>query len=448
MICVERWIHTIAETLWGWPTMGLFLFVGLWYTLGLKGIQFRRLPEALRSISTGSDGRGMSSYSVLCTALAATIGTGNIVGVATAIGTGGPGALFWMLVAACFGMATQFAEGYLAVRYRPEGMGAVGGPFYYMDKGLRKPGLGKLYAWITVGAGLLGVGTVTQINSITKGVSSLFPSDTSVFGESPVVIITGAVVTVGAGAVLLGGAKRIVKVCETLVPLMSALYLFCSVTILICCWRRIPYGISLVFRSAFCPRAVLGAGAGICIRQAMRMGIGRGVFTNEAGMGTGAITAAASGERDPVKQGLITMSTTFIDTILICTLSGLCLIVTGAWDQPLEGGKMTDLAWAIGLPWSRNLSSYLLVLCLVFFAFATIIGWSFYGERALLYLTGGKWVKFYRIGYLLALGVGPFLSVSTVFDLADILNAVMALPNLGALLLLRKEVVDIYRKSS
>ena len=448
MICMERWIHTIAEMLWGWPTMGLFLLVGLWYSIGLKGIQFRRLPEALRSISTGSDGKGMSSYSVLCTALAATIGTGNIVGVATAIGTGGPGALLWMLVAACFGMATQFAEGYLAVRYRPVDNRSVGGPFSYMERGVGKPTLAKLYAGVTVGAGILGVGTVTQINSITKGIGSLIPSETCAFGLPLVEAITGVIVTLGAGAVLLGGAKRIVKVCETLVPLMSALYLFCSVTVLICCWERLPYGISLVFKSAFCPRAVLGAGAGISIRQVMRMGIGRGVFTNEAGMGTGAITAAASAERDPVKQGLITMSTTFIDTILICTLSGLCLIVTGAWDQPLEGGQMTDLAWSVGLPWNGNLSSYLLVLCLVFFAFATIIGWSFYGERALLYLTGGKWVKGYRIGYLFALGIGPFLSVSTVFDMADILNAVMALPNLGALLFLRSEVVDNLRKSS
>jgi len=445
---MERWIHTIAEKLWGWPMMGLFLLVGLWYTIILKGIQFRRMPEALRSISTGSNGKGMSSYSVLCTALAATIGTGNIVGVATAVGTGGPGALFWMLVAACLGMATQFAEGYLAVQYRPADRGTVGGPFSYMERGLRNPALGKLYAWITVGAGILGVGTVTQINSITRGIGTLFPSEKAVFGTPLTEVIAGGIVTIAAGAVLLGGAKRIVKVCETLVPLMSAMYVFCSVLILICCRDRLIDGIFLVFRSAFSPRAVLGAGAGITIRQVMRMGIGRGVFTNEAGMGTGAITAAAADERDPVKQGLVTMSTTFIDTVLICTLSGLCLIVTGAWTHPAEGGEMTALAWSEGLPWNRNLSEYLLVLSLVFFAFATIIGWSFYGERALRYLTGGKWLKVYRMGYLLALIVGPFLAVSTVFDLADILNALMAFPNLAALIFLRKKVQENPRKSS
>lgn len=441
-------IQSIAENLWGWPTMGLFLFVGLWYTVGLKGIQFRRLPEALRSISTGGEEQGMSTYSVLCTTLAATIGTGNIVGVATAISAGGPGALLWMIIAACFGMATQYAEGYLAAVYRPHRASVPGGPFSYMEKGLGRPGLGKLYAGITVMAGLLGVGTVTQINSITNGVSGLFPQGDMILGYPVVTVVTGGIVTLGAGAVLLGGAKRIAKVCETLVPLMSVLYLFCSFTILICYFEKLPEAISLVVRSAFCPRAVLGAGTGICIRQVMRMGIGRGVFTNEAGMGTAAIAAAASGEKDPVKQGLITMSTTFIDTIVICTLSGLCLIVTGVWNMPLEGGAITEMAWNRGLPWSCSLSSYLLVLCLVFFAFATIIGWSFYGERSLIYLTGGRWLKVYRVGYLLALAIGPFLSVSTVFDLADILNAIMALPNLTALIFLRREVVGTLRNSS
>ncbi len=439
---------SIAEILWGWPMMGLILFIGIWYSVGLRGVQIRRLPEALRSIRTEGGGQGMSSYSVLCTALAATIGTGNIVGVATAISAGGPGALFWMLIAAFFGMATQFAEGFLAVRYRPKEALAVGGPFSYMEKGLRKPALGKLYAWITVCAGLLGVGTVTQINSITNGVKGLFPHGQTVMGIPVIVMVTSALVTIGTASVLLGGAKRIVKVCETLVPLMSALYLFCSLLILIRYGKRLPSGIALVIKSAFCPRAVLGAEMGICIRQAMRMGIGRGVFTNEAGMGTGAITAAASGEKDPVKQGLVTMSTTFIDTVVICTLSGLCLIVTGVWDQPLEGGGITELAWRSALPWNPSLSSYLLVICLVFFAFATIIGWSFYGERALAYLTGGRGIKLYRVGYLLALAVGPFLSVAAVFDLADTLNAAMALPNLVALLFLRKEVVEAFRKRS
>lgn len=446
---MEKWISIGAERLWGWPTMGLFLLVGLLYTVGLRGIQFRRLPEALKSITTGGGSdRGISTYSALCTALAATIGTGNIVGVATAISAGGPGALFWMLVAAFLGMGTQFAEGYLAVRYKPKGKGEVGGPFSYMEEGLNKPRFGKVYAMITVVASILGVGTITQINSITKGIAGLTPDSTTVLGYPVITIVVGLTVTVVTGFILFGGMSRVTKVCETLVPLMSALYLICSFTLLILNAKKIPHGISLILRGAFRPKAVVGAGCGICMRQVLRMGIGRGVFTNEAGMGTGAIAAAASAERDPVKQGLVTMSATFIDTIVICTITGLSLIVTGAWNQPLEGGKITDFAWRTGLPWSGTLSSYLLVLCLVFFAFATIIGWSFYGERCLLYLSGGKGVKLYRWGYLLALAIGPFLSVSVVFNLSDILNAMMALPNLTALLLLRREVVTSVRNSS
>ena len=437
-----------AEYIWNWPMMGLFLFVGLSYTIGLRGIQFRKLPQAFKSIGTSESGKGISTYSALCTALAATIGTGNIVGVATAVTMGGPGALFWMIVAAILGMGTQFAEGFLAVRYRALGENTAGGPFSYMELGLKKPRWGKLYAIITAGAGILGVGTITQINSIAKAVEGLSRCRREWMGHPVVNIVTGIFVTVAVGMILMGGAKRIVKACETLVPLMSALYLFCSFVILIWNYQLIPQGIQLIFRGAFRPQAILGAGSGICLRQAMRMGISRGVFTNEAGMGTGAIAAASSGEKDPVKQGLITMSATFIDTIVICSITGLCLIVTGAWKQPVEGGAMTQLAWSLGLPWQHSLSAYLLVVCLVFFAFATIIGWSFYGERCLLYLTGGKGIVVYRIGYLIALLIGPFLSVATVFDLADILNGLMAMPNLTALLLLRHEVVDWVRNSS
>ncbi len=445
---MENIIRFTAEVLWGWPTIVLFLFVGIWYTIGLRGIQFRRLPEALKSISTGEEGKGISTFSALCTALAATIGTGNIVGVATALGAGGPGALFWMLVGAIFGMGTQFAEGYLAVRYRPYGSHSVGGPFTYMEKGLRMPKMGKLYGWITVVTGVLGVGTITQINSITTGVTALFSSGFRIGNYSGVTIFTGFCVTSAAALVLLGGGKRIARVCETLVPLMAALYISCTLIILISNYRKIPEGILLVIESAFCPKAVFGAGCGICIRQVLRMGISKGVLTNEAGMGTGAIAAAASCERDPIKQGLITMSATFIDTIVICTLSGLSLIVTDVWKEPLEGGSMTDLAWNEGLPWSHGIPSYLLVICIVFFAFATIIGWSFYGEQCLIYLTGGKGLRLYRMGYLLALAVGPFLSSSVAFHLTDILNAMMAVPNLTALLYLRREVVFGVRNSS
>ena len=442
-------LRKMGEIVWGWPMMGLFLGVGIFFMICLRGFPLRRLGRALKSIGGKGSGNGLSPYGALCTALAATIGTGNIVGVATAVSAGGPGALLWMLLAAVFGMATQYAEGYLAVRYRKRTKeGFVGGPFCYMELGLGKPWMGRIFAFLGASAGLLGVGTLTQVNSITTAVDRFFPSGTLLGEHTSATVISGAVVLVLSAAVLLGGAKRISKVCETLVPLMSVIYLGCALLLL---WRyrmEIPSAISLIVRSALRPRAVLGAGMGIGLKQAMRMGIGRGVFTNEAGLGTSPIAAAASNSHDPVAQGLVTMTGTFIDTILICTMTGLCLVVTGAWKQPMEGIAITDFAWRRGLPLDERLSSFLLLLCLVFFAFATIIGWSFYAEQCLRYLTGGRGLQWYRVGYLLAIAVGPYLTVGAVWELADIFNALLALPNLTALLLLRREIVEGTRKYS
>lgn len=427
----------------------IFLYTGVSYTIRLRGIQFRGLMQGLKSISHSSSEEGLSSYSSLCTALAATIGTGNIVGVATALAAGGPGALFWMIIAAVFGMATQFAEGFLALRFGRKSLPRfrAAGPFSYMEYGLGKKWVGVFYAVITAGAGLLGVGTITQINSITHAVDALFPAQAVWGGQSLPVLLAGAAVCLCAGAVILGGAKRISSVCETLVPLMSGIFLFCSVILLGRHYRQIPTAIYMVCKGAFCPKAFMGAGSGICIRHILRMGIGRGVFTNEAGMGTAAIAAGSSNVKDPVKQGLISMSATFIDTIVICTISGLSLLVTGAWNLPLEGGELTTFAWGMGLPWQWGISAFLLNVCLVFFAFATIIGWGFYAEQSLIYLTGGKGLKLYRVAYIAALGAGPFLSVEGAFSLADILNAAMALPNLICLLLLQESVVKEVRKS-
>ena len=422
--------------------MGLFLGVGMLFMLRLRAVPVRRLGRALGSIFGKGEGNGLSPYATLCTALAATIGTGNIVGVATAVSAGGPGALFWMLLAAVLGMATQYAEGYLAVRYRRQTEeGFFGGPFCYMELGLGKPRWGRIFAFLGASAGLLGVGTLTQVNSITTAVDSFFPTRT-LFGDySAATVISGGVAAVVSAAVLLGGAKRITKVCETLVPLMSGIYLLCALFLLCRYGSQIPSALSLIVRSAFRPRAVLGAGMGIGLKQAMRMGIGRGVFTNEAGLGTSPIAAAASNSRDPVAQGLVTMTGTFIDTVVICTITGLCLVVTGAWKQPLQGVELTDYAWRMGLPWNERLSSFLLLVCLVFFAFATMIGWSFYAEQCLRYLTAGRGLRMYRLGYLLAIAVGPYLTVGAVWELADIFNALLALPNLTALLLLQNEVV-------
>lgn len=447
---MDAWISRLGDLAWGWQTMALFVGVGVLFTVRLRGLQVRRLGRALKLIFSCEEGGGISPYAALCTALAATIGTGNIVGVATALSAGGPGALFWMLLAAVFGMATQYAEGFLAVKYRKKGKnGWYGGPFCYIEQGLGQKWrwLAKTFAAIGATVGILGVGTVTQVNSITDAADGFFGGGAALtlFGRSYslATVVSGLLVTAGAAMVLLGGMKRISRVCETLVPLMSAIYVVCAAIVL---WRfadRIPAAVSLILRSAFAPRAVLGGAAGISVKAVLRMGIGRGVFTNEAGLGSSPIAAAASNCREPVKQGLITMTGTFIDTIVICTLTGLCLVVTDAWQMPFEGGAITDYAWRAALPWGQGLSSFLLMVCLVLFGFATILGWNFYAESCLTYLTGEnrRLLLLYRIGYLAAIAVGPYLSVNAAWELADILNAVMALPNLTALLLLQNTVV-------
>ncbi len=352
-------------------------------------------------------------------------------------------------------MATQYAEGYLAVRYRRKTKDRwFGGPFCYMEQGLGRRWRWLAVAFAAIGAavGILGVGTVTQVNSITTAVNAFFDSGTAfTLGSREIswaTVLSGAAVTVASALVLLGGAKRIANVCQTLVPLMSVLYLLFSAILLVRFADRIPGAVVLIVKSAFAPRAVLGAAAGITLKNALRMGIGRGIFTNEAGLGSSPIAAAASNERDPVRQGLISMTGTFIDTILICTITGLCLVVTGTWNAPLSGAELTDHAWRVGLPWQPELSSFALMLCLIFFAFATIIGWNFYAEQCLRYLCGERRgvQTVYRVLYLLAIAVGPFLTVGAAWGMADILNALMALPNLMALLLLQDEVVSGTRR--
>lgn len=443
-------LEKLSDLVWGWPTVIIFLGIGGLFTFGSGVLPIRCLPKALKLIRPKGKSEGISAYGALCTALAATIGTGNIVGVATALSAGGPGALFWMLIAAFLGMGTQFAEGYLGAKYRiREGTAPYGGPFAYIEGGLGKrfSWMGKLFALIGAAVGLLGVGTITQVNSITSAVEGYFQNgeQLAIFGKnySVAALVSGALVTVGAATVLFGGAKRITEVCQSLVPVMTAIYVLCSVLILIRYGDKIPAALNLIIRSAFAPKAVLGASAGIGIKAAMRMGIGRGVFTNEAGLGTAGIAAAASDEQDPYTQGLISMTGTFIDTIVICTLTGLCLVVTGAWNMPLEGVEITDYAWRTGLGGSGSVASLLLLICLCLFAFATIIGWNFYSNACLRYLVGEnkRISKLYRLGYLLMVVCGIFISVSSAWALADILNVLMAGPNLLALFLLSGRVL-------
>ncbi len=433
---------------WGPTLLLLVLGVGVLLSVRCGFVQVGRLGEAFRLLRHAGDGeQGVSPFGVLCTALSAAIGTGNIIGVATAVAAGGPGAIFWMMISAFFGMATKFAEGVLAVKYRTTHNGEnIGGPFAYIERGLghRWRWLGKLYALFGALAGLLGIGTLTQSNSIAVAVESLVQAGATPvrIGDTAyswVTVTVCALVTVLAAAVILGGIGRISRVATVLVPLMLCVYVGAMGMVLLTNLSRIPSALWFIVRCAFTPKAALGAACGIGVQQAMRLGIGRGVFSNEAGMGTEAIAAAASRTTSPVQQGLLCMMSTFIDTVVLCTAAGLTLVVTDAWQQSeLHGVAMTAYAWAQSLPCSPSVSRFLLMLCLSFFAFSTILGWNFYAESCMRYLCDAHrgWMRAYRVAYIAAVLVGPYLSVSAAWTVADICNGCMMFPNLTALLAL------------
>jgi len=454
---ITDFLVTIDDLVWGVPLIVLILACGVWLTVRTGLLQVFHLGKALKfMVRNEEDGHGeVTSFGALCTALSATIGTGNIVGVASAIAAGGPGALFWMEVAAFFGMATKYAEGLLAVLYRDvDDKGHVlGGPFYYIEKGMGKSWkwLAKCFAVFGALAGLLGIGTITQINGITSAAQTFFDPNKSgaLFtlgsGDSQVVItvttvVVGLLVTVCAALVVIGGIQRIAKVSEIIVPFMAIIYVACGVLILVCNVSAIPGALYQIVVGAFKPEAVAGGIVGVTIKTAMQKGVARGIFSNEAGLGSAPIAAAAAQTKEPVRQGLVTMTGTFIDTIIICTMTGLSIVITGAW-QPelgLEGAGITIYAFQNALPFPEQVGAFLLMLCLMFFAFTTILGWDYYAERCLEYLSGGKMgpVKVYRWLYIAAVFVGPYLTVKAVWTIADIFNGLMAIPNIIALLAL------------
>ena len=445
----------IDNLVWGIPLMVLILAGGILLTVRLGVMQFRKLPLALKwMVKNEEGGEGeISSFSALCTALSATIGTGNIVGVATAVGAGGPGALFWMIVAAFFGMATKFAEGLLAVKYRVVAKDghSLGGPFYYIEQGMGKKWkwLAKLFAFFGVGVGLLGIGTFTQINGITSAVNNFFDANNqwavTLFGReySWSVIISGILLTIFTALVLIGGLKRISSVAQVIVPFMAVTYFVVTLAILVYNFREIPNALATIVQSAFGLRAV-GGGAIGSMMIAMQMGVARGIFSNEAGLGSAPIAAAAAVADAPAQQGLISMMGTFIDTLVICTMTGLTIVITGSWNVGLEGVSVTTRAFQMGLPLPAQFSSFILMLCLVFFAFTTILGWNYYSERCLEYLIGDKKnvIKAYKWLYILCIFIGPFMTVSAVWTIADIFNGLMAIPNLIALIALNGVVVS------
>ena len=428
-------LNEIDAFVWGPPLLVLLVGTGILLTFRLKLLQVFKLPQALGLIfSAKNDGSGdVNSFKALCTALAATVGTGNIVGVATAIKAGGPGALFWMWMAAFFGMATKYSECLLAVKYRTvDANGNIsGGPMYYIENGLGKKykPLAVMFAVFGVLCAYFGIGTFAQVNSIVE--------ITQISAGIPVVY-TGIALTVVVAAVTIGGLKSIATVAAKVVPAMALLYFLTTVGIMIVFADQVPAAIATVLNSAFTPTAAQGGFLGATVMLAMRSGVARGVFSNESGLGSAPIVAAAAKTKWAAEQGLISMTGTFIDTIIICTLTGLSLVVSGVWCGPLNGAAMTESAFTMAFP---AFGSILLLVGLVLFAFTTILGWNYYGERCVEYLMGVKAILPYRIIFICLIACGPFLKLEEIWVLADIVNGLMAIPNLVALIALSGVVV-------
>ncbi len=428
-------LNEIDAFVWGPPLLVLLVGTGILLTFRLQLLQVFKLPQALGLIfSAKNDGSGdVNSFKALCTALAATVGTGNIVGVATAIKAGGPGALFWMWMAAFFGMATKYSECLLAVKYRTvDANGNIsGGPMYYIENGLGKnyKPLAVMFAVFGVLCAYFGIGTFAQVNSIVE--------ITQISAGIPVVY-TGIALTVVVAAVTIGGLKSIATVAAKVVPAMALLYFLTTVGIMIVFADQVPAAIATVLNSAFTPTAAQGGFLGATVMLAMRSGVARGVFSNESGLGSAPIVAAAAKTKWAAEQGLISMTGTFIDTIIICTLTGLSLVVSGVWCGPLNGAAMTESAFTMAFP---AFGSILLLVGLVLFAFTTILGWNYYGERCVEYLMGVKAILPYRIIFICLIACGPFLKLEEIWVLADIVNGLMAIPNLIALIALSGVVV-------
>lgn len=434
-------MQNINNFVWGPPLLLLLVGTGVYFTLRLGVFQVSKLPTAFRLIfSSDQSGQGdVSSFAALCTALAATVGTGNIVGVATAITTGGPGALFWMWVAAFFGMATKYAEGFLAIKYRTKDANgqAAGGPMHYITLGMGqkwKP-LAVFFAISGVLVALLGMGTFSQVNSIASSMSASF-------GLAPQLV--SIVTAISIAFFIFGGIEKISDISTKIVPFMAILYILASVTVLALHWEQLLPTLALVFKSAFTPAAAVGGFAGATVQQAIQRGIARGVFSNESGLGSAPIAAAAAKSDNPVEQGLISMTGTFIDTLIICTLTGLTILVTGQWSvEGLAGAPLTQAAFAsvFGQP-----GALALTISLVLFAYTTILGWSYYGERCIEFLFGTKSILPYRLVFVTMVALGGFLKLDLIWTIADIVNGLMALPNLIALLALSPVIIKETRQ--
>ncbi len=425
MDMVEAFLEHVSGLVWGPPMLVLLFGTHLFLTFRLGFIQ-RHIPRGIRySRQRSREGVGdISQFGALMTALAATMGTGNIVGVATAIAAGGPGAVLWMWLTGVFGIATKYGEALLAVKYRITTPGGTmaGGPMYVLERGLKCRWLGMLFALFTAVAAF-GIGNMVQAHSVGDMVKQTF-------GVSP--WITGAILTVLTAVVVLGGIRTIARACERLVPTMAIVYMAGCLVLLALGWRTVPDALRLIVESAFSGQAAVGGFLGVGMREAMRFGIARGLFSNESGMGSAPIVAAAAQTRDPVRQALVSASGTFWDTVVVCALTGIVLVNSGAWTTGLKGAALTHAAFS-AIP---GLGPTVLTFGLITFVFSTILGWSYYGEKAAEYLFGPRVIKPYRALWVLAVMVGSVTSLPMVWNFADIANALMAIPNLVALLLL------------
>lgn len=470
-----KWIE--ENIVWGIPLIVLILIVGIVLTFKLRFIQVRHLGKSLKyMVKNDENGSGeVSSFGALCISMAATLGTGKIIGVATAIALGGPGALFWMILAAIFGMATKYAEGFLAIRYRKVASDGtvIGGPFTYIEEGMghKWKWLAVLFALFGALAGALGIGTMTQMNSITESVNSVIMASTDIENIKMVslfniqipliVLIVAIIVTIISAFAVIGGISRISSVSVILVPFMAIGYFLACIAIIIFNIKSVPSAFVTIFKSAFSFKSVTGAVGGYGMMMAMRQGISKGIFSNEAGLGSAPIALSSAQTNDPVRSGLVCMSGTFIDTMVLCLTIGLGIVITGTY-QTAEGINITINAFSEGLNISTLASSIIVLASIATFAFTTIIGWNVYGEKCVAYLFNNNKIAIliYKIIYIICVAIAPFLTLDFIWTLSSVFNGLMALPNLVALLFLspiiaketkryfNNEVVDIKNLNS
>ena len=438
MDLIQAYVQAAADFLWGYPLIILLVGTGFWLTFNLRGIQFTKLWPALylaliKRKEDGDEPGDITHFQALMTALSATVGTGNIAGVATAIAAGGPGALFWMWITGLVGMATKYSEAVLAVKYREmdENGTMSGGPMYYITKGMNARWLGTLFA-LFASVAAFGIGNMVQSNSVADALESSF---------SLPFWTTGIILTIATAIVIIGGIKSIGRVTGILVPVMIIFYTGAALFILAINASVIPEAFEMIITQAFTPTAGVGGFLGASVMLTIRMGVARGVFSNESGLGSSPIAAAAAITKHPVSQALVSMTQTFIDTIVVCTLTGLVLIISGVWNSGLTGAELTTVAFTTGI--GSRAGEYIVSIGLALFAYSTILGWSYYGEKSIEYLIGVRAVKPYRYLFTFFVFIGAVAELETVWSIADLFNALMAFPNLVGLLALTPVIVKV-----